>query len=88
MNPGRFGTHLGNCEVWKSEWQGGAPVKPTESYEVLMRLMGERQRKVPKSTQIHAGAKDRWEAAMPKKYRPDNLKKFVKDHGWPNLWKD
>ncbi|MCS5620007.1 MAG: hypothetical protein NZ808_09120 [Myxococcota bacterium] len=45
-------------------------MKPTESYEVLMRLMGERQRKVPKSTQIHASVRDRWEAAMRKKYRP------------------
>ena len=58
-------------------------MKPTESYEVLMRLMSERQRKIPKSTQIHTSVKDRWEAAMPPKYRPDNLKKFVKKHGWP-----
>ena len=70
MNPGRIGTYLGNREVWKSGWQGSAPVKPTESYEGLMRLMGERQRKVPKSTQIHASVRDRWEAAMRKKYRP------------------
>ena len=83
MNLGRIGTHLGNREMWKSGWQGGALVKPTESYEVLMRLMSERQRKIPKSTQIHTSVKDRWEAAMPPKYRPDNLKKFVKKHGWP-----
>ena len=87
MNPGRIGTYLGNREVWKSGWQGSAPVKPTESYEVLMRLMGERQRKVPKSTQIHASVRDRWEAAMRKKYRPDNLKNFVKKHGWPTCGK-
>ena len=73
MNPGRIGTHLGNREVWKSGWQGGALVKPSESYEVLMRLMGERQRKIPKSTQIHTSVKDRWEAAMPPQISPGQL---------------
>lgn len=64
--------------------KGSHRADQNESYEGLMRLMGERVRKIPKSTFIHSSVKDRWEART--KYRPDNLDKFVKKHGWVNIW--
>ncbi len=63
--------------------KGDPRAEQNESYEGFIKMMGKKIREIPKSTTLHSSVKTRWEKQ--KRYRPDNLKAFVKKHGWGQL---